>query len=215
MGRREDSMKKFTIMNSITIRRISKKDSEYTFRKIIECDNLNDLKIQVIYIDSKGTVIAKFIDENNNIYSYIAPFKIGDILYVKEMFFKKEIVNDSGKIVNQDGNIVYFSDVTINKCKNDDFDYYNINWNRAINMKKEDSKLSLKITNISIERAKDIELEGMKDEGCLPEFINEGIEEKLRRNYWKPFFNKKFKNYSSKYKYSKNPFMWKVSFTIV
>lgn len=112
--------------------------------------------------------------EFKDVIDYInPPYKVGDILYVRETWFKGDLLNDAEEIEKQ-GIVLYRAD----DIKNNNWDYDSIRWRPSIHMPKELARIFLKVTSVRAERLKDI-----TDEGCLSEGIREFTKDGIVKKY--------------------------------
>lgn len=120
---------------------------------------------------------------NERLIPYEAPYKVGDILYVRETWM---ISNPFGDFARNNRTAEYMykagyakgkrTPITREKEKNLGV------WKPSIHMPKEAARIFLKVTDVRVERLKDME---DKD------FISEGItfEQAMSFNNWKPTLN--------------------------
>ena len=92
-------------------------------------------------------------------YFHLGPYQPGDILYVRETFFKGLLFDQNEDIIDWDL-LLYAADE-----KRKDIDYDNIKWSPSIHMPKEAARIFLRITNVRVERLQDITEDGMIAEG--------------------------------------------------
>lgn len=104
-----------------------------------------------------------------------APYKTGDILYVRETWQKAGLVDDFDQVV--DGTEKYYYAAGPEKpC----FDYWvepetgehkdRMPWRPSIHMPKEAARIWLKVTDVRVERIQEITEAGAKDEGMPDDF---------------------------------------------
>ncbi len=72
------------------------------------------------------------------------------------------------------------------------------------------SRITLEITDISVEKVQEIDYEGMKAEGCFPENVCGCNTKKLQELYWIPLWNSI--NAKRGYGWDVNPMVWVISF---
>lgn len=78
-----------------------------------------------------------------------APYKIGDIIYVRETW-----------ALNNFGQILFKADMDVSR-----FDYSNVKWKPSIHMTKEYARLFLRVKDVRIERLNEISEEDAEKEG--------------------------------------------------
>ncbi|MDU3600284.1 MAG: hypothetical protein E7F71_12985 [Clostridium perfringens] len=123
--------------------------------------------------DDKELGNLVFAGKGANVYYAKPPYKVGDILYVRETWFKGDLLNDAEEIEKQ-GIVLYRAD----GIKNNNWDYDSIRWRPSIHMPKELARIFLKVTSVRAERLKDI-----TDEGCLSEGIREFTKDGIVKKY--------------------------------
>lgn len=114
------------------------------------------------------------------------PYEIGDILYVRETWWKGDILNANEEI-EESGVILYAADGEIKE----DLDYEAIKWRPSIHMPKKIARIFLEVIDVRAERLQDI----TEDEA-----IKEGI-----RAYTKDGEVFKYAVDESQYKWSEMP----------
>ena len=114
--------------------------------------------------------------EFKDVIDYInTPYKVGDILYVRETWkkYKKRIgEGDSCRLVEFYG---YKDD---EEKQDNPSEFYESKWKPSIHMPKEAARIFLKVTSVRAERLKDI-----TDEGCLNEGIREFTKDGVVKKY--------------------------------
>ena len=164
------------------------------------------------------------------------PYHVGKKIFVKERFFE-EIHPDS---LRKNGKIHYDAscDYEVIKVDGDGFQIFYKDgtpaspWKSPVHMKQEHSRLTLEITDIKVERLKDISEDDCLDEGCYFAEVFLGDFNKPPRKIFN--FSKKnllkedglldyklaFKEYwnathkKPEEKFEANPFVWVVNFKI-
>jgi len=123
--------------------------------------------------------------------------KVGDRLWVRETWF------------NFWGGIIYRAADEYASIVDDDPDN---TWKPSIHMPRWASRITLKITDIRVERLQEIKYEGMKAEGCLPKNCCGGERETLRKEYWIPLWNSIYKKENT---WQDNPWVWVIEFKVI
>lgn len=167
--------------------------------------------------DDKELGNLVFAGKGANVYYAKPPYKVGDILYVRETWFKGDLLNDAEEIEKQ-GIVLYRAD----GIKNNNWDYDSIRWRPSIHMPKELARIFLKVTSVRAERLKDI-----TDEGCYQEGISStsfydeaehiqiagiGLNDSLERAAFSLLWNSTVKE--DKYSWEANPWVWVIEFEV-
>ena len=131
------------------------------------------------------------------------PYKLGDYLYVLETwnqlpFFKEYIYKADDPVILPKDSV-------------------KIKWRPSIHMPKEAARIFLRVTDVKVERLRDITEEGAKAEGAnFHNGKNVGVEEKMRRTaierfaeIWDSAITPKDRD---KYGWDANPYVWKIEF---
>lgn len=136
---------------------------------------------------TKNRLFAGFYDEDKIFYIdgekhidavyYQAPYQPGDILYVRETWNFAYDMDDNDHIIEETGRYIYFADGAMPFTHWVDTDTGEhkdkMPWSPSIHMPKEAARIWLKVTDVRVERLKDISDEQAKKEGfsCRNEFI--------------------------------------------
>lgn len=151
-----------------------------------------------------------------------APYKTGDILYVRETWQKAGLVDDFDQVV--DGTEKYYYAAGPEKPY---FDFWvdpetgehkdRMPWRPSIHMPKEAARIWLKVTDVGVERLQEITDDGAKAEGAnWKNGKNVGWEEKMRRTAVERFaeiWNSTIKKSDlDRYGWDVNPWVWVVEF---
>ncbi|MBO3333458.1 hypothetical protein [Clostridium perfringens] len=140
------------------------------------------------------------------------PYKVGDILYVRETWninpsweFDKNYIN----LPSKESKYIY-------KATND----FNGGWKPSIHMPKEAARIFLKVTSVRAERLKDITDEGCYQEGISgTSFYDEaehiqiagiGLNDSLERTAFSLLWNSTVRE--EKYSWEGNPWVWVIGF---
>ena len=170
--------------------------SKVMFREVIKPQPIQLEGFSDVYFDcyGKGNPWNWYIKGNKQPLGTIAkcPYQVGQKIFVKERFFVSNYIE-----------LRYEANLSI------DEKYY---WLPAIKMKQEHSRLTLEITDIKVERLKDISEEDAVNEGVW------NIQEKGSPRNWDiknafaTFWNATHKKPEEKFEV--NPFVWVVDFKI-
>lgn len=114
-------------------------------QNIVDGLNSSDTTVQTCGIDS-------FLENEK-------PYKVGDILYVRETWFIGDLL-DEDESIKERGLVLYKADK-----RRDDIDYESIKWRPSIHMPKEAARIFLEVTNVRVERLEDITDEEALREG--------------------------------------------------
>ncbi len=101
-----------------------------------------------------------------------APFKVGDILYVRETW--QEVINKENDLLEP----LYYEQMLRENIIYTDLDDEPIKWRPSIHMPKKYARIFLKVTSIRAERLQDI-----TDEGCFSEGIREFTKDGVVKKY--------------------------------
>lgn len=149
-----------------------------------------------------------------NVYYAKPPYKVGDVLYVRETWninpsweFDKNYIN----LPSKESKYIY-------KATND----FNGGWKPSIHMPKEAARIFLKVTSVRAERLKDITDEGCYQEGISgTSFYDEaehiqiagiGLNDSLERAAFSLLWNSTVKE--DKYSWEANPWVWVIEFEV-
>lgn len=129
------------------------------------------------------------------------PYKLGDILYVRETWFIGDIL-DEDETIKDRGVVLYRADE-----RREDIDYESIQWKPSIHMPKKYARTYLRVTKVKAERLlviteKDIQREGIKEE--FPPLA----EDEFRKLWDSTIKNEDIKTYG----YKANPWVWVIEF---
>lgn len=104
-------------------------------------------------------------------YVYRQPFKIGDILYVRETWQFIPCIDCVQKQCDFNP-VTYKDEYSVSEgCFDYRADYYNpqrIAWSPSIHMPKEAARIFLRVTDVRVERLQDITEEQSRAEGAMP-----------------------------------------------
>lgn len=178
--------------------------------------------------DDKELGNLVFGGKGANVYYAKPPYKVGDILYVRETFRWQLIGEfDVWGHCNWDDEVVEY------KASVDEFleeygeyldreEYESTRWIPSIHMPKDLSRIFLKVTSVRAERLKDI-----TDEGCYQEGISStsfydeaehiqiagiGLNDSLERAAFGLLWNSTVKE--NKYSWEGNPWVWVIEFEV-
>ena len=148
-----------------------------------------------------------------------APYKTGDILYVRETWQKAGLVDDFDQVV--DGTEKYYYAAGPEKPY---FDFWvdpetgehkdRMPWRPSIHMPKEAARIWLKVTNVRVERLQDITGQGVLKEGLNSHvhpkaFYFDMNQLEMFENLWNSTINK---SDFERYGWDANPYVWVVEF---
>lgn len=178
--------------------------------------------------DDKELGKLAFGGKGANVYYAKPPYKVGDILYVRETFAKmNSYIDENGKEV--DGETVFYRANKLDEQTLMTFDYVDGDgfdlgrpypWTPSIHMPKRLARLFLKVTSIRAERLQDITDEGCYQEGISgTSFYDEaehiqiagiGLKDSLERAAFSLLWNSTVKE--DKYSWEGNPWVWVIEF---
>lgn len=99
------------------------------------------------------------------------PYCIGDILYVRETFWKGDLIDENGSIIESD--LVLYKADEPNVPSWGTEEYLNYKWSPSIHMPKAVARIFLRVANVRVERLQDITEEGAEKEGIGNLFVDE------------------------------------------
>lgn len=178
--------------------------------------------------DDKELGNLVFGGKGANVYYAKPPYKVGDVLYVRETFAKMDsYIDENGNEV--EGETVFYRANELDEQTLMTFDYVDGDgfslgrpypWTPSIHMSKRLARLFLKVTSVRAERLKDI-----TDEGCYQEGISStsfydeaehiqiagiGLNDSLERAAFSLLWNSTVKE--DKYSWEGNPWVWVIEF---
>lgn len=132
-----------------------------------------------------------------------APFKVNDILYVRETWCS---AYDGEKYF-------YLADkVTVREQKRL-LDYDNVKWRPSIHMPKEAARIFLKVTGVRVERLCEITEEQAQAEGCNSGLLTGPCTARGQFEYlWNSTIKKDQLQY---YGWDANPYVWVIEFEVI
>lgn len=186
-----------------------------TRRVIKNKDIINGFDLEV-----DGRPIAYIDQATGNSYkpNEIAPYRVGDILYVRETWTKAPFKCWDAPHVRSksDPYCAYYFKAGWDRCSPS-------RWYTSLHMPKEAARIFLRVTDVRVERLQDITVEGIKKEGCnqaeIDSYIRqlafsdqENIEVAHRISFSQLWDSTVSKKDSSEYGYSANPWVWVIEF---
>lgn len=124
----------------------------------------------------------------------IPPYQPGDILYVRETWKKAP----NGYYYYEDWQKDDIADVT--------------KWKPSIHMPKEAARIWLKVTDVRVERLKEITIDGIRNEGLSSMAVHAGDME-IAMEEWKNLWNSTIKKSDiNHYGWDANPWVWIIEF---
>lgn len=145
--------------------------------------------------DTDGTICG-CLDKDGDWYEIedFAPYKIADILYVRETWrYSKFHGNKQGYMYRA-------------SC-NENWDGF---WKPSLYMPKEAARIWLKVTNVRVERLQDITPKQAGEEGVTWETDNSGMYRRMRfKQLWDSTIKKQDLD---KYGWDANPYVWVIEF---
>jgi hypothetical protein len=148
---------------------------------------------------------------NANIDEYVRlPYKVGDILYVRETWWEGDIIGSNDEI-DERGVVLYAADGYIKE----NLDYETIKWRPSIHMPKKYSRIFLRVINVRAERLQDITTEEILKEGVIQRFpnVNDEYTPDVLRGGFIGLWNSTIKDSDyNNYSYKANPWVWVIEF---
>ena len=143
---------------------------------------------------------------NNEPCNMPAPYKVNDILYVRETWCS---AYDGEKFF-------YLADRVTEREQRQLLDYYNVKWRPSIHMPKEEARLFLKVTDVRVERLQTMTLNDFLSEGIVlrPEAYNDPDNayfqaQKTFIQLWDGTIKKDQLQYCG---WNANPYVWVIEF---
>lgn len=174
-----------------------------------------------------GTDISQTVQGASDNFRHAAPYQIGDILYVKEPWCSAKNIPGREEYKYEDGTILQIDDVCY-KGGATDVDPAII-WQPAIHMSKNDARMFLKVTSVSVERLHDINAFKVIDEGITLPIPNDSqktdelknmpvtpseFSDKLITIFADNWDNKIKKADMTTYGWQSNPWVWVIKFEL-
>lgn len=138
------------------------------------------------------------------------PYKVGDILYVRETWWEGDIIGSNDEI-DERGVVLYAADGYIKE----NLDYETIKWRPSIHMPKKYSRIFLRVINVRAERLQDITTEEILKEGVIQRFpnVNDEYTPDVLRGGFIGLWNSIIKDSDyNNYSYKANPWVWVIEF---
>ena len=178
--------------------------------------NPNDWTFYYFSKDDKRTFAHFRKQEDNKIKSIFgtSPYQIGDILWVRESFFNCSSFKEYPLFSEIKGNFCYKTNDFIGGHK----------WKPSIHMPKEAARIFLEVTNVRVERLKDISEEDAIEEGIeiihyaeniLPVFRNYLLKEKKGTLNPRLSFRTLWEKINGEDSWDANPWVWVYEFKVV
>lgn len=143
--------------------------------------------------------------------SKYSKYKVDDILYVKEKFQLGNDIRDTQNIpLHNDIEILYYeSEINHHNLNNKDFAKI-IKWKPSAHLKQKDARISLKVTNVRVERLDnyglDVREEGIREDGFYTFSVDS---ERERKRLFIQLWNSTAKD---RYKWEDNPYVFVYEF---
>ena len=168
--------------------------------------------------DSSYVYVEDKYGDNHHVTHY-APYKKGDILWVRETFClgKYESVYIGEGCVEptaifqyeSDNDVIYYADA-INICDFSRLDKEDLpKWKPSIHMPKEYARIFLKVTDVRVKRLQDIRLKHIICEGFIPAYRTQGEDRDSGFEWWIDLWNSTSKD---GYKWDDNPYVFVYEF---
>ena len=125
--------------------------SKVMFREVMKLSN-------EYFMDHVGRLAYKPEELKDWHIDYLAPYQVGQKIFVKESFYENFFADTTYKADGEDKEKSYikYNQLLCNKLP----------WKSAVHMKQEHSRLTLRITGIKVERLSEISEEDAKAEGA-------------------------------------------------
>ena len=138
---------------------------------------------------------------NENLCPYEPPYQPGDILYVREAFYRDENC------------ILYKADnEKLTGYRNMSGEDVSVKWRPSIHMPKEAARIWLKVMDVRVERLQDITADGIRNEGLSSAAVHCGDVE-IALKEWENLWNSTIKKSDlDRYGWGANPWVWVIEF---
>ena len=149
-----------------------------------------------------------------------SPYKVGDILYVRETWCKYGKLDDLDQVIEGTEKYYYRADgenptpynhFLVQKKGYDEYREFPV-WSPSIHMPKEAARIWLKVTNVRVERLQEITIDGIRNEGLSSMAVHAGDME-IAMKEWKNLWNSTIKKSDlDSYGWDANPWVWVIEF---
>ena len=138
---------------------------------------------------------------NENLCTYEPPYQPGDILYVREAFYRDENC------------ILYKADnEKLTGYRNMSGEDVSVKWRPSIHMPKEAARIWLKVTDVRVERLQEITADSIRNEGLSSLAVHCGDME-IALKEWENLWNSTIKKSDlDRYGWNANPYVWVIEF---
>jgi len=168
-----------------------------------------DKELNTFYFSTNDRGDSGVIDMQGLInYLHLNPYKVGDILYVRETY--QPMVSENNETVgyhyNADGLVIWIdgkNGMTANHIQEP------LNWKPSIHMPKEAARLFLKVTNVRVERLQEIRPSEIIMEGVCEAYEPYENIKSMFEKLWNSTINKKDLD---SYGWEADPYVWVIDF---
>ena len=142
-------------------------------RRVIKPRSKNAYGFFVTHRASDGAFAGVYdYDEDENAFDnpQKEPYKVGDVLYVRETWRHAFLMDDNDQIIEGTGRYWYAADndAPFTYWVNEDGSHRDtMPWKPSIHMPKEAARIFLRVTDVRIERLQDITVNQSAKEGCV------------------------------------------------
>ena len=192
-------------------------------RKTVTRRLLKGYALEHLQIDTDGSIIGVY-DQHEGCVRPVtdyAPYHPGDILYVRETWVKIWYVDPDG-YSPYDQPMYYYAadgtpDITLVDGDGFELDDQRIRWHPSIHMPKEAARLFLRVTDVRVERLRDITTTGLQNEGIIPNGYISQYSCMTEFEYWfdrfKALWDSTIKHVDlEKYGWDANPWVFVIEF---
>lgn len=192
-------------------------------RKTVTRRLLKGYALEHLQIDTDGSIIGVYDQHEGCVRSVTdyAPYHPGDILYVRETWVKIWYVDPDG-YTHYDQPMYYYAadgtpDITLVDGDGFELDDQRIRWHPSIHMPKEAARLFLRVTDVRVERLRDITTTGLQNEGIIPNGYISQYSCMTEFEYWfdrfKALWDSTIKHVDlEKYGWDANPWVFVIEF---
>ena len=156
---------------------------------------------------------------NENLCPYEPPYKVNDVLYVRETWQSWSCAECDWECVPDNGNGYCTMPKYLYRASDEETDK---GWKPSIHMPKEAARLFLRVTNVRVEKLRDMELEDFIAEGIT--LSREEMKDyntalykarELFKDLWNSTCVKKGNTERYAYNWYGNPFVWVIEFEVI
>ncbi len=155
------------------------------------------------FLKQKRMMFKPYCDMNDTeliMTAYKEPYQAGDIFYIQEAWYKG---------LNR---YLYRADYSDAEKFYRDGKEIDMKWHPSLHMPKEAARIWLKVTDVRVERLRDIDIDGIYKEGLSSMAVHAGDKD-IALKEWKILWNSTIKKSDlDSYGWNANPYVWVIEF---